>query len=706
MSNPILEVCGKRKRRSKFFSFHNFADPSSPFNTNGPFRDNIRFFLKECTEIEDYLIEGNPTWCTLLIHENNGVIVPLFTIEEIVKNSSRPLCDHCRCSGWSHHFVSKRKYHLIIPVDDEWNEPLDDGAFDVQTHLLHGLVHCNGFGHLLCINGIEGGSKNLSGREIMDLWDRICTSLRARKITVEDVAKKRSMDLRLLHGVAYGHTWFGRWGYKFCHGSFGVMEHNYDRAIEILSSLNIDEIISDFGSTNKSKEIKQIVQYYRELSETQLVTMRDLLRFMLTLKSRAPVPLKRKMITQNSDSSFSWYSFPTSSKLPSIIRVQRKPLGKEKAVKYRKFSTLVLNMDSRWPARRLEYAAEVIVDALKEKKESELGSGGMTRQQVRDAARLLIGDTGLLDFVLKSLNNVIVGKYIVCRAVNPATRVLEYTICDVGKASKDTEPEFKIISNEYTVRARATGSEVYDDVTFVYTNIFMTYPNSDLIRLATLTVLDTKYFVKEWPFKDENDQLLRFICKVMPKLTESDSELTRRWFPSEIVAVPLHATVAELKGAIQAALRDTYCVTERFVVREIENMEDLEDREVLFGSLESGSEVWVQGDGMDMETELRYEGGNDTWTVRCQCGARDDDGERMIACDICEVWHHTRCCGIKDSDATPPIFVCSGCSISIMPPRVDLCTELPLRVELSPESEYLNSLILPQEPDFGTELLC
>ncbi|KAK2450219.1 RING/FYVE/PHD zinc finger superfamily protein [Trifolium repens] len=51
---------------------------------------------------------------------------------------------------------------------------------------------------------------------IMELWDKICTNLRARQIVVEDASRKRSMDLRLLHGVAYGHSWFGRWGYKFC----------------------------------------------------------------------------------------------------------------------------------------------------------------------------------------------------------------------------------------------------------------------------------------------------------------------------------------------------------------------------------------------------------------------------------------------------------------------------------------------------------
>lgn len=57
--------------------------------------------------------------------------------------------------------------------------------------------------------------------------------------------------------------------------------------------------------------------------------------------------------------------------------------------------------------------------------------------------------------------------------------------------------------------------------------------------------------------------------------------------------------------------------------------------------------------------------------VRCECGAQDDDGERMVACDICEVWQHTRCCGIDDSETVPPLFVCSGCCDSLMPPRIE-----------------------------------
>ncbi|KAK7845107.1 putative mitochondrial protein [Quercus suber] len=100
------------------------------------------------------------------------------------------------------------------------------------------------------------------------------------------------MDLRLLNGVAYGHSWFGRWGYRFWSMDLGVAKHNYNKAIEILTSLELDKIIQDFSNTDQYKEIKQIIRHCRDMSETQLLTIKDLLRFMLIVKSsRAPLQL-------------------------------------------------------------------------------------------------------------------------------------------------------------------------------------------------------------------------------------------------------------------------------------------------------------------------------------------------------------------------------------------------------------------------------
>lgn len=69
---------------------------------------------------------------------------------------------------------------MIIPIDGVWNKPLEPDDLELSNHLLHCLIHGNGFGHLICINGIEGGSRYLCGREIMDLWDRICSTLHVR----------------------------------------------------------------------------------------------------------------------------------------------------------------------------------------------------------------------------------------------------------------------------------------------------------------------------------------------------------------------------------------------------------------------------------------------------------------------------------------------------------------------------------------------
>ena len=43
------------------------------------------------------------------------------------------------------------------------------------------------------------------------------------------------------------------------------------------------------------------------------------------------------------------------------------------------------------------------------------------------------------------------------------------------------------------------------------------------------------------------------------------------------------------------------------------------------------------------------------------CGVRDDDGERMVACDACGLWGHTRCGGVPDEEDPPPGYVCPAC---------------------------------------------
>ncbi|XP_010034488.2 PHD finger protein MALE MEIOCYTE DEATH 1 [Eucalyptus grandis] len=694
MSLPFLQACGKRKRRPKIFNFGDFCDPGCPIRPAGPFRDNICLFLEECGVPGEPAASDLPVWCTLLMHQKTGVVVPLYTVQETMTPSSPSFCDHCRFAGWGNHYMSGRRYHLIIPKDGCWSRPLEECDLDEPNHLLHGLIHGNGFGHLICINGIEGGSKFLCGREIMDLWDRICNNLLVRKVTVEDVSRKQSMDLRLLYGVAYGHTWFGRWSYRFLRGSFGVKEHHYHQAMEFLGSLELVKVLEDFSGTEHFKEIKQIICHYKGMSKTNLVTIKDLLKYMLTVKSHSTRKSK-PAIPAGPLPSLKW-------KLLTRASLQNKHLSQMKPIKFRKFTSAVAEMDSRWPARRMEQAAEVIVNALLEARGKKLGCTGMTRQDVRDAARLHIGDTGLIDNVLKILNNVIVGDYVVRRAVNPLTRILEYTIHEFDGGR---EPPEQLVKETLLSPSLAVGHDVYKDMARVYSAVFLNHPTSDCVGSAAQVLLDSKHFMKEWPFQDEEDQLLTFICNLIPSIDRLETLPRKKVPPGEIIMVPLHATVGDLKAAAESAFRETYCAFEHLVVTDIEAVKETEDTEVLFGIMESGQEVWVRGTGMDVDSQLRYEGGSENWEVRCMCGAEDDDGERMVACDLCEVWQHTRCCGIDDTDNVPPLFVCSACCKSLAQSRQE---DSPLEFRYSGELELFGCLLPPptREPEYDMGIQC
>ncbi|MCL7024433.1 hypothetical protein MKW94_024072 [Papaver nudicaule] len=548
---------GKRvvKDARKHYGFHSFCDPgSAPYcDFSGTFCDIIREFVKKCGEIEDWNVEGYPTWCTLLVDEKRssgggggggggadggGFVIPLYTIEESVENSSKPYCTSCQSVGWSHHLVSKRRYHFIIPADDGWQKSPCKTIFGHQTHLLHGIIHCNGFGHLLRINGLEGGSKFLTGRDIMDLWDRLCTALGARKIAVYDVSIRRSMDLRLLYGVAYGHPWFGEWGYEFYNGSFGITAHDYSTAISKLGSLNLDNVVEHSDSKDRN-HLEKIIRTYREMTTDPLITVRELLCFMLITHHALPKP-------------------------HSVI----KPItGSVRHIS--PFQGVNSNSGNRW--------------------NKNIDRNGST-----------------------------------------------------------------------------PGLDVYDDILYLYKDLLLQgYDGrtiSESSESSSRTVLDSKHFVKEWTFKDE-ERLLRFVCRLkLRQVSHGYEDESCSLSPDEFVVVPVHTTIGELKKKVECTFRDTYCLLEHFRVTEIEGLSEIQDEDVLPGSVKPGAIIWVLGDGHEGSDQLKYQGGAETWTVNCSCGAKDDDGERMVACDICSSWQHTRCSGIDDVDPVLGSFLCVDCS--------------------------------------------
>ncbi|KAI3715078.1 hypothetical protein L6452_22045 [Arctium lappa] len=458
-----------------------------------------------------------------------------------------------RSEGWGHHFVSKRKYHFIIPINNEWIKPLDNGVLDLQTHILHGLIHCNDFGHLLCINGSEGGSNFVRGRDVMELWDR--NSSKRRKISVVDTSKKRKMDIRLLYGVSSMSTWFGRWDYRFCHGSFGVTKDKYDEALQKLSSPKLDSIVNNL----QNSFVKEIICRYRNLSRRKLLTIQDLFSFMLGLK------------------------FPTPG-MKNIDQPKPKSNLTEREEDSRKFGAAAAENKGRWPVKKLEEVAGVVIGVLKAKiAENGNGNRRISWQVLRDTAGIV--NTGLIDLLLSLLDDVTVGGYMVCRAKNSCTGLLEYRFKRSQTARVDS-----IKIRKRLIRVESTR------------------------YLGAMTVLDSKNFTKEWLPDDYDDEFLRLICHLLVPTGRRNSV-------GEQLLIPFNATIGDLKLAAEIALRDTYCVMESLKVSEIVKFEGLSDTEMILDtSLQSGSVISVCGSGVDLLTAsgLNYEGGADNWVVKLQ----------------------------------------------------------------------------------------
>ena len=112
-----------------------------------------------------------------------------------------------------------------------------------------------------------------------------------------------------------------------------------------------------------------------------------------------------------------------------------------------------------------------------------------------------------------------------------------------------------------------------------------------------------------------------------------------------------------VKHAVEEAFTKIYSMFELWSVGTMSNLK-LEN-----SVLEAPSEkiIDVRGHMFRPELELRHSGGIEDWEVLCRCGTRDDDGARMLCCDSCSVWMHTRCAGFRDDVEVPSFFQCTHC---------------------------------------------
>ncbi|KAF3974373.1 hypothetical protein ACB098_04G055700 [Castanea mollissima] len=666
----------KRRVTADLHDFLNFPSLSSMEGKEGafggPFRTRVKEFLTKHALLPppSSLFPHLLTWQMLFrvgdVTEGPDSlpdVVYLDVVEEDVARSRSVYCDQCRVVGWSGHPVCGKRYHFIIKADGSsiggYHKPcmccgdvlhlseskckscnhvtstddVEDWVFhqlENTTHLLHGVVHSNGYGHLLRVNGREGGSRILSGYHIMDFWDRLCKILGVRKVSVMDVSKKYGLEYRLLHAISKGHPWYGEWGYEFGAGSFALTLGAYKMAVENLSSLQLSILLS--RGQESCTRLQDTISHYQSLAEHKLVNIRDLFCFLLSLihdAHKSPsrvddVPCKKRLISTSAAVFCSWSATDVERVEEAIFRVLRAVSG------------------SNWVNCRL----------------------------LRGAV-FKVAPPELLDYCLGKLGGKLAADGMVVKArCNPDSGALEYRLePGSGSIGETTACSDLSISNCSSVE------NLLQDLRYLYESLLhpQTMVNYDPQATRNIAIssaeklLDCKHFVKI--YKDENMSSIAnpfavcLSCQV--ELIDESEEFSTNP-PPELIILPPYATVSDLKLEVSKAFQDVYLMFRRFQGEELVGFGGVDDSnqvKLLLGSTES---VRVRGRclGKNGLSRYRMERGVERWTVDCSCGAKDDDGERMMACDVCGVWQHTRCSGIKDSDSVPSKFVCQRCKNS------------------------------------------
>ncbi|KAK1418859.1 hypothetical protein QVD17_28007 [Tagetes erecta] len=645
----------KRMKRRVTAELNDFLTfPSGEQAATLPFRTIVREFLIKHALLPPVfsLLPHLLTWQILFRVGDGSVCVDV--VEEDVIRSRSVYCDQCRVVGWSGNPVCRKRYHFIIKSDGAsiggYNKPCAGcGAFihlsdsrckscnhvmtaeevedwmynqlEDTSHLLHGVVHMNGYGHILRVNGREGGSQVLSGRHIMDFWDRLCKVLGVRQVSVMDVSKKYGLEFRLLHSVATGHPWYGEWGYEFGGGSYAITHEAYNNAIETLASMPLSALSAQ--GRKPRTHLHDLIAFYRSFSDQELVTIRDLFNRLTDLLHQAN---KNQTLVDYRNAKRVKLSYSRALCVWNICDVVR--------VEEAMFRVLKAVSRSSWVSWR----------SLR---------GAVCR----------VGPPELLDYCLKELKGKQATYDMVVNArSNPDSGALEYRLEPCSNTTGDCSIAISP-SEDNLIRDLKYLYEALLHPQFMVNHIPST--RRDTAVSSAIKILDCKHFVKNYhpenSFTKSNPSSLILSCK--PKLTE-DIDINT---PPEHIILPLNATVGDLKIEASKAFQEVYLILRRFQAEELVEYRGVDEStqiKLLVGS-NNETVVGVVGKclGKSGLSQFRMERGEETWTMDCSCGAKDDDGERMLACDVCGVWQHTRCAGIPDPSLVPVNFVCCKCDV-------------------------------------------
>ncbi|CAI9090444.1 OLC1v1025220C1 [Oldenlandia corymbosa var. corymbosa] len=589
-------------------------------------------------------------------------VVCLDVVEEDVTRSRSVYCDQCRVVGWSSNPVCTKRYHFIIKADGNsiagYNkqcagcgdtvymsdmsesrckscnhlmtaEDVEDWIYhqlEDTTHLLHGVVHTNGFGHLLRVNGRESGSRLLSGRDIMNFWDRLCKFLGVRKVSVTDVSKKYGLEFRLLHAVTHGQPWYGDWGYEFGAGSFGLTRDSYGTAVENLSSLPLSLFLSQ--GRKPRAHLQDLISFYQSLSERELVNIRDLFKFLMKL----------------------------------IHDAHKSPTGVDSSL-YLKLRPGDCRTSCSWTDDDVTRVQEAMFKVLR----AVTGSNWVSWRALKGAV-CKVGPPELLDYCLKELNGkqAADGLVVTSRCL-PASGAMEYRL-EPGNAISTVNKS----TNFYPASNNPSEERILRDLRYLFEAMVCPQtischlsPAKRNVAIAAATVLlDCKQFVKDYqPEKfllASKPHAIQLLCEV-DMMEYSEENVANP--PPELLILSSDATIADLKLEACKAFQEVYILFRRFQAEELMGYGGVGDTTQVKLLLGSAEFVRVKGKcyGKNGLSRFRMERGVERWTVDCSCGAKDDDGERMLACDSCGVWQHTRCSGIHDSDGVPLKYVCPRC---------------------------------------------
>ncbi|CAD5314376.1 unnamed protein product [Arabidopsis thaliana] len=640
----------KRARRSNrisadLYDFSTFptAEINGESTTLPPFRDGVRTFLATHARVTfppSTLFSSLMTWQIMLRpgdstdgSDLSSKLVSLDVVEEDVTRSSRSVyCEHCCVVGWSSHPVCRKRYRFIIRSGGDTKactrcgntQNLSEGsnckwcsmALDIEnwvysqlednTHLLHGVIHSNGYAHLLCLNGREGGSGFLTGRAIMDFWDRLCSSLAVRKASVMDVSRKYGMDYRLLHGITRGCSWYSEWGYEFKSGSYALTKEAYQSAVDTLSAIPLSEFL--FQGRKPRTQLHSIISFYQSLSCSELVNVKDLFSFLL------------QMIREN----------------------RSKPASKSS----------VLCAWSKSDVERVQQAMVKILKASGRPQANWVTRWALKRSICKSA------NPQLIDYCLKHFGGVLVddGSRVVSSRCNPGSNDFEYRLESVNNVHRLSNQDVNNASVEH----------VKQDLRYLYETLlhpqtmaeFRSRGTREKMSDAATKILDCKHFIKDYLSSTVNPVAINLWCcvELSDELKESPAP------PPERLVLPLNATVSDLKIEAAKAFQEVYAMFKRFEVEELLGYGSIDDSITLKFLVGTNGVIQIKG-RCSKHGLLRYrmERGVDNWKVDCKCGTKDDDGERMLACDGCGVWHHTRCIGINNADALPSKFHCFRC---------------------------------------------